>query len=140
MGSPAVVEGTQTMKILLAGAFLAVALAAPEAAPEAEAAPKAEADPWYGYYGGWGYRGYYRPYGYYGYYGKRSAEAEPTADAAPEASADPWYGLRPWIQTLWLWILRIQALWLLLGKEVKSVTSARLLPTDAQYSSFFANP
>merc|ERR1712184_81081 len=29
MGSPGVVEGTQTMKILLAGAFLAVALAAP---------------------------------------------------------------------------------------------------------------
>merc|ERR1712029_1121415 len=97
MGSPAVVEGTQTMKILLAGAFLAVALAAPEATPEAEAAPKAEADPWYGYYG-LGYRGYYgygyRPYGYGYYYGKRSAEAEPeaTADAAPEASADPWYG------------------------------------------------
>merc|ERR1711909_2916 len=89
MGSPGVVEGTQTMKILLAGAFLAVALAAPGAEPEAAASPKADADPWYGYYG------YARPYayGYYGY-GKRSADAEPTAeaDASPEAEADPWYG------------------------------------------------
>merc|ERR1711863_176406 len=97
MGSPGVVEGKQTMKILLTGAFLAVALAAPEAAPEAAASPEANADPWYGYYGYGGYRGYYgyaRPYGYYGYYGKRSAEAEPTAEAAasPEAEADPWYG------------------------------------------------
>merc|ERR1712140_34834 len=99
MGSPGVVEGTQTMKILLAGAFLAVALAAPEAAPEAAASPEANADPWYGYYGyglhrpyGYGYYGY-RPYGY-GYYGKRSADAEPAAEAAasPEADADPWYG------------------------------------------------
>merc|ERR1711982_20075 len=40
-------------------------------------------------------------------------------------------------QTLWLWILRIQALWLLLGKEVKSVTSARLLPTLRQRKPFF---
>merc|ERR1712063_159574 len=65
MGSPGVVEGTQTMKILLAGAFLAVALAAPEAAPEAAASPEANADPWYGYYGrpyAYGYG--YRPYGY----------------------------------------------------------------------------
>merc|ERR1711971_559401 len=102
MGSPGVVEGTQTMKILLAGAFLAVALAAPEASPEAAAAasPEASADPWYGYYGyglhrpyGYGYYGY-RPYGY-GYYGKRAADDElapagPNADA--DANADPWYG------------------------------------------------
>merc|ERR1739838_967398 len=77
-----------------------------EAAPEAEA--KAEADPWYGYYAGYGHGyygghglGYYgRYYGghygypYYGVYGKRSAEAEaeaaPTAEA--KAEADPWYG------------------------------------------------
>merc|ERR1712074_44139 len=89
MGSPGVVEGTQTMKILLAGAFLAVALAAPEAEPEAAATPEANADPWYGYYG-------YRPYGYGYYYGKRSADAEPeaapTADAAASPDADAWYG------------------------------------------------
>merc|ERR1712179_471795 len=102
MGSPGVVEGTQTMKILLAGAFLAVALAAPEAAPEAAASPEANADPWYGYYGyglhrpyGYGYYGY-RPCGYGYYYGKRSAEAEPeaapTADAAASPDADAWYG------------------------------------------------
>merc|ERR1711971_794815 len=68
-----------------------------EAAPEAEA--KAEADPWYGYYGGYGHGyygghglGYYgRYYGghygypYYGVYGKRSTEAE--AEAAPAAEA-----------------------------------------------------
>merc|ERR1712205_298861 len=73
-----------------------------EPAPEAEA--KAEADPWYGYYGGYGHGyygghglGYYgRYYGghygypYYGVYGKRSAEAAPEAKA--KAEADPWYG------------------------------------------------
>merc|ERR1711894_806928 len=97
MGSPGVVEGTQTMKILLAGAFLAVALAAPEAAPEAAASPEANADPWYWYYGyglhrpyGYGYYGY-RPYGYY--YGKRSADAEPAAaPTAASPDADAWYG------------------------------------------------
>merc|ERR1719304_123751 len=59
------------MKILvLVGAFVAGALAVPEAKADAEA------DPWGGY----------------GYYGKRDAEptAEPTADA--EADADAWYG------------------------------------------------
>merc|ERR1712179_661208 len=96
------VEGTQTMKILLAGTFLAVALAAPEAAPEADASPEANPDPWYGYYGyglhrpyGYGYYGY-RPYGYGYYYGKRSADADPeaapTADAAASPDADAWYG------------------------------------------------
>merc|ERR1712205_95192 len=78
-----------------------------EAEAEAEAAPaaeaKAEADPWYGYYGGYGlghygryYGGHYGyPYGgYYGVYGKRSAEAEAEATPAAEAKAeaDPWYG------------------------------------------------
>merc|ERR1712186_309654 len=109
MGSPGVVEGKQTMKILLVAAFFAVALGAPEPEATANADPSADpsADPWYGYYGWGGYRGYYggyyRPYGYYGYYGKRSADAEPTADADPTAdpSADPWYGYygygyRPW--------------------------------------------
>merc|ERR1711944_301297 len=77
------------MKILvLVGAFVAGALAVPEAKADANA------EPWgvYGYGGYGGYSGYYRPYGGYGLYGKRSAEptAEPTADA--EADADAWYG------------------------------------------------
>merc|ERR1712117_563573 len=89
MGSPGVVEGKQTMKILLVAAFFAVALGAPEPEATANADPSADpsADPWYGYYGWGGYGGYYRPYGYYGYYGKRSADAEPTAAADP--TADP---------------------------------------------------
>merc|ERR1719378_57455 len=74
------------MKIfVLVGAFVAGALAVPEAKADAEA------DPW-GVYGGYGgYYGGYRGYGLYGY-GKRDAEptAEPTADA--EADADAWYG------------------------------------------------
>merc|ERR1712186_129558 len=83
MGSPGVVEGKQTMKILLVAAFFAVALGAPEpeATPNADPSADPSADPWYGYYGWGGYRGYYggyyRPYGYYGYYGKRAADAEP---------------------------------------------------------------
>merc|ERR1712226_1818544 len=100
MGSPGVVEGTQTMKILLAGAFLAVALAAPEATPEAAASPEASADPWYGYYGrpyGYGYYGY-RPYGYGYYYGKRSADAEPAAEAVLPLRL---MLILVWI--LWLW-------------------------------------
>merc|ERR1739838_1055598 len=69
-----------------------------EAEAEAEAAPtaeaKAEADPWYGYYGGYGH-GYYGGHGlgyygypYYGVYGKRSAEAEAEAAPAAEAKAE----------------------------------------------------
>jgi len=68
------------------------------AEPVAEA--DAKADPWYGYYGGWGgypawgYSGYsnwgYPGWGGYHLIGKRSADAEPTA--AAEAKADPWYG------------------------------------------------
>merc|ERR1712227_168599 len=80
-------EGRAIMKIIiLTAAFIAGALAAPEA--------KADADAWYGYYGrGYGYGGYYRPYRYYGgWYGKRSAGAEPEAEAAPDADADAWYG------------------------------------------------
>merc|ERR1712227_443634 len=82
-------EGRAIMKIIiLTAAFIAGALAAPEA--------KADVDAWYGYYGrGYGYGGYYRPYRYYGgWYGKRSADAEPEAEAAPaaEADADAWYG------------------------------------------------
>merc|ERR1712203_611829 len=90
MGSPGVVEGKQTMKILLVAAFFAVALGAPEPEATANADPSADpsADPWYGYYGWGGYRGYYggyyRPYGYYGYYGKRSADAEPTPTPTPQ--------------------------------------------------------
>merc|ERR1712083_692191 len=92
-----------TMKVLL---FVALAIAAVCAEPEAE--PKADADPeaWYGHYYGWpgyygGYRGYYGWGGYYGHpyrygyrlLGKRSADAEPKADAEPEADADAaaWY-------------------------------------------------
>merc|ERR1712083_411741 len=86
-----------TMKVLF---FVALAIAAVCAEPEAE--PKADADPeawyghyygWPGYYGGWG--GYYgHPYRYgYRLLGKRSADAEPKADAEPEADADAtaWY-------------------------------------------------
>merc|ERR1712172_107013 len=58
---------------------------------------EAEAEPWYGYYGGYGlghygryYGGHYGyPYGgYYGVYGKRSAEAEAEATPAAEAKAE----------------------------------------------------
>merc|ERR1712061_262885 len=85
--------------LLFVAAFLAMALAAPQADQPAESGPNAnaEADPWYGYYGGGGYRGYYggyygRPYGY-GYYGKRSAdESAPASGPNADASADPWYG------------------------------------------------
>merc|ERR1712037_27321 len=98
-----------TMKVLL---FVALAIAAVVAEPEAEALanPDAEAaaDAWHGYYGygrRWGgyYGGYYgHPYGYGYYRGKRSpapeaeaeasAVAEPEADADAEAAADAWYG------------------------------------------------
>merc|ERR1719238_736663 len=86
--------------LLFVAAFLAMALAAPQADQPAASGPNAdaEADPWYGYYGyggHWGgYRGYYRPYGYYGYYGKRSADEAAPAESGPNANAeaDPWYG------------------------------------------------
>merc|ERR1711973_831355 len=94
MGSPGAIVGKQTKIFVLVGAFVAGALAVPEAKADAEA------EPWgvhgyggyggyYGGYRGYGYSGYYRPYGGYG---KRDAEptAEPTADA--EADADAWYG------------------------------------------------
>merc|ERR1719192_2933858 len=85
--------------LLFVAAFLALALAAPQADQPAESGPNAnaEADPWYGYYGYrpyWG--GYYgHRYGYYGYYGKRSADdAAAPAESGPNANAeaDPWYG------------------------------------------------
>merc|ERR1711993_224121 len=84
-----------TMKFLVLFALFALALAEPEAEPEAKADPAA----WYGYggYGGMyrgyglGYRYFYGGYGGYGHYiGKRSADAEPEAEANPEA----WYGTR----------------------------------------------
>merc|ERR1712241_31067 len=89
--------------LLFVAAFLAMALAAPQADQPAESGPNAnaEADPWDGYYGWGGYRGYYRPYGYYGhrygyygYYGKRSADESAPAESGPNANAeaDPWYG------------------------------------------------
>ena len=74
--------------LLLAG----LALAEPEATPEADAA----ADAWYGYYGhGLGYRRYYGGYyggwrGYggwgYGYYGRKKREADPAVLATTHSA------------------------------------------------------
>merc|ERR1719190_161854 len=70
--------------LLLAG----LALAEPEATPEADPA----ADAWYGYYGhGLGYSGYYggwRGYGGwgYGYYGRKKREADPAVLATTHSA------------------------------------------------------
>merc|ERR1712227_1145217 len=76
--------------IILTAAFIAGALAAPEA--------KADADAWYGYYGrGYGYGGYYRPYRYYGgWYGKRSADADAWYGYYGHGLGYYGYGYRPW--------------------------------------------
>merc|ERR1711997_42488 len=79
--------------LLFVAAFLAMALAAPQADQPAASGPNAnaEADPWYGYYGYGGHWGGYR--GYYSPYGKRSAdEAAPASGPNADAEADPWYG------------------------------------------------
>jgi len=83
------------MKIfVLVGAFVAGALAVPEAKADAEADPWGVYGGYGGYYGGYrgyGYSGYYRPYGGYGLYGYGKRDAEPTAEPT-EADADAWYG------------------------------------------------
>merc|ERR1712210_443948 len=64
--------------LLLAG----LALAEPEATPDADAA----ADAWYGYYGhGLGYRRYYGGY-YGGYYGRKKREADPAVLATTHSA------------------------------------------------------